>query len=115
MRSRRRRHHRVLRLIVVALLPRERNFVRAPRLRFAAADVRASAQPAPARDLRRRLRDMFNFLAAFTYLGFRLAAPPFDLSTAAIGAVFVAYLISLVTAPYTGRLVSLFRAGANSD
>jgi MFS transporter, YNFM family, putative membrane transport protein len=50
---------------------------------------------------------MFNFLAAFTYLGFRLAAPPFSLSTAAIGAVFVTYLISIVTAPFTGRLVSL--------
>jgi YNFM family putative membrane transporter len=97
-------------LAVILLLPRERSFVRG------GTTLRGSL-----RQMVRHLRNprllatfgvgfgiMFNFIAAFTYLGFRLAAPPFNLSTAAIGAVFVTYLISIVTAPFTGRLVSTF-------
>jgi YNFM family putative membrane transporter len=96
-------------LVVIALLPRERSFVHGTTLMTSL------------RQMMKHLRNprllatfgvgfgiMFNFLAAFTYLGFRLAAPPFSLSTTAIGAVFVTYLISIVTAPFTGRLVSHF-------
>lgn len=96
-------------LLVIALLPRERSFVHGTTL------------AASLRQMLKHLRNprlvatfgvgfgiMFGFLAAFTYIGFRLAAPPFSLSTAAIGAVFVTYLVSIVTAPFTGRLVSLF-------
>ncbi len=96
-------------LVVIAVLPRERSFVRGTTLKTSL------------RQMLKHLRDprlvatfgvgfgiMFNFIGAFTYLGFRLAAPPFSLSTAAIGAVFVTYLISIVTAPFTGRLVSTF-------
>ena len=35
---------------------------------------------------------MFNFIAAFTFIGFVLAAEPFSLSPAAIGLVFIVYL-----------------------
>lgn len=96
-------------LLVIALLPRERSFVHGTTL------------AASLRQMLKHLRNprlvatfgvgfgiMFGFLAAFTYIGFRLAAPPFSLSTAAIGAVFITYLVSIVTAPFTGRLVSLF-------
>ncbi len=91
------------------MLPRERNFVRATTL------------AASLRQMFRHLREprllatfavgfgiMFNFIAAFTFIGFVLAAPPFQLSATAIGLVFVVYLSSLVTTPYTGRLVARF-------
>ena len=91
------------------MLPHEKNFVRATTLR------------ASMRQMLRLLRDtrllatyavgfgiMFSFIAAFTYIGFVLADAPFLLSPAAIGLVFVVYLSSLFTTPYTGWLVSRF-------
>ncbi len=91
------------------MLPHEKNFVRATTLR------------ASMRQMLRHLRDtrllatyavgfgiMFSFIAAFTYIGFVLADAPFLLSPAAIGLVFVVYLSSLFTTPYTGWLVSRF-------
>jgi len=96
-------------IMLISLLPRERNFV-------AATTLTASL-----RQMTRHLRDprllatfcvgfgiMFNFIAAFTFIGFVLAAPPFNLSAMQIGAVFITYLISLVTTPFAGRLVRIF-------
>jgi predicted MFS family arabinose efflux permease len=94
-------------LLVIALLPRERSFVHGTTLATSLRQMLAHLRdPRLVATFGVGFGIMFNFLAAFTYLGFRLAAPPFSLSTAAIGAVFVTYLISLVTAPFTGRLVS---------
>ena len=96
-------------LVVVALLPRERSFVHGTTLATSLRQMMAHLRnPRLLATFGVGFGIMFNFLAAFTYLGFRLAAPPFSLSTAAIGAVFVTYLISLVTAPFTGKLVALF-------
>jgi YNFM family putative membrane transporter len=96
-------------LIVIALLPRERSFVHGTTLKTSLRQMLAHLRnPRLVATFGVGFGIMFNFLAAFTYLGFRLAAPPFSLSTTAIGAVFVTYLISIVTAPFTGRLVSLF-------
>ncbi len=36
---------------------------------------------------------LFNFVALFTYVGFVLAAPPFNLSPTLLGAIFVTYLV----------------------
>jgi predicted MFS family arabinose efflux permease len=95
-------------LIVIALLPRERSFVHGTTLATSLRQMMAHVRnPRLLATFGVGFGIMFNFLAAFTYLGFRLAAPPFNLSTVAIGAVFVTYLISIVTAPFTGRLVSL--------
>lgn len=96
-------------LVVIALLPRERSFVHGTTLATSLRQILAHVRnPRLLATFGVGFGIMFNFLSAFTYLGFRLAAPPFSLSTAAIGAVFVTYLISIVTAPFTGRLVSLF-------
>jgi YNFM family putative membrane transporter len=96
-------------LIVIALLPRERSFVHGTTLKTSLRQMLAHLRnPRLVATFGVGFGIMFNFLAAFTYLGFRLAAPPFSLSTTAIGAVFVTYLISIVTAPFTGRLVSHF-------
>ena len=65
---------------------------------------------------------MFSLLGTFTYINFYLAAPPFQLSTAALGLLFVVYLVGAVITPVAGRaidrlghrfaLVAAFSAGA---
>ncbi len=91
---------------VVLLLPREQRFVRAENLRRSFRQM--------LRHLRsRRLLGtfgigfgvLFSFVATFTYVNFRLAAPPFNLSTAALGAIFVTYLLSAVVTPWVGHAV----------
>lgn len=47
---------------------------------------------------------LFSIVAAFTYGNFMLAAPPYSLGPAALGAVFVVYLLGLVTTPVATRL-----------
>ncbi|HVA11832.1 MAG TPA: MFS transporter [Stellaceae bacterium] len=49
---------------------------------------------------------LFTFVTIFTFVGFRLAAPPYRLSTAALGAIFVTYLAGVVTTPLIGRGVA---------
>ncbi|MBV9521651.1 MAG: MFS transporter, partial [Alphaproteobacteria bacterium] len=44
----------------------------------------------------------------FTYVNFLLAAPPYALSTAALGSIFIVYLLGVVVTPATGRLVARF-------
>lgn len=63
-----------------------------------------------------RLRQLFllgfllmgGFVALFNYIGFRLAAAPFNLSNTLIGFLFVVYLLGIVSAGWTGRLVPRF-------
>ncbi len=51
---------------------------------------------------------LFTLVAAFTYVTFHLAGAPFRLSTAAIGNVFIVYLLGLVSTPLGGRLIDRF-------
>ena len=65
---------------------------------------------------------MTSMLGTFTYVNFYLAAPPFELSTAALGQLFAVYLVGAVVTPRAGRvidrmghrfaLVAAFAAGA---
>ena len=65
---------------------------------------------------------MFTLLSTFTYVNFYLAAPPFQLSTSALGQLFAVYLVGAVITPRAGRmidrmghrfaLVAAFTAGA---
>jgi predicted MFS family arabinose efflux permease len=48
---------------------------------------------------------LFTLVAAFTYVTFHLADPPFSLSTTAIGNVFFVYLFGLIATPLGGRLI----------
>jgi MFS family permease len=48
---------------------------------------------------------MFSLLGTFTYVNFYLAAPPFLLSTAALGLLFVVYLVGAVVTPVAGRTI----------
>lgn len=53
---------------------------------------------------------MGSFVAVFNYIGFRLAAPPFGLSSTAIGLLFTVYLLGSYSASKAGSMVD--RIGA---
>jgi YNFM family putative membrane transporter len=93
-------------IAVAVLLPRPRHFVRDP--------IRLP-------DLWRRCRASFDdvalpwlfassfllmggFVTLYNYAGFRLALPPFDLSHAAIAAIFLVYLLGGVSSTWAGGL-----------
>lgn len=93
-------------LAIGRLLPEERNFRPVP------GGIRRTLAT-----MRQLLRDrrlvmtcgigfmmLFNMVAGFTYLNFRLAAAPFGLGPAALGAVFTVYLLGLVTTAVATRL-----------
>jgi YNFM family putative membrane transporter len=48
----------------------------------------------------------FAFIAVFTYLPYRLAAPPFRLSTDAIASAYLVYVVGIVASPLAGRLAA---------
>ena len=51
---------------------------------------------------------LFTNVAMFTYVTFHLAAPPFGLSTAALGWLFVVYVIGAIVTPYAGRWIDRY-------
>lgn len=46
---------------------------------------------------------MGGFVSFYNYLGFRLVQPPFALSHAAVGAVFLLYVMGMFSSPWAGR------------
>jgi predicted MFS family arabinose efflux permease len=48
---------------------------------------------------------LFALVATFTYITFYLAAPPFGLGTAALGSLFLVYLVGVVVTPMCGRCI----------
>ena len=59
---------------------------------------------------------LFTQVAMFTYVTFHLAAPPYSLSTVALGWLFVVYLVGAVVTPFAGRWIDRYghRAGIAS-
>jgi MFS transporter, YNFM family, putative membrane transport protein len=51
---------------------------------------------------------LFNFICTFTYVSFHLAAEPYNLSSSALGAIFVVYLVGSVLTPWIGWAVTRF-------
>lgn len=94
---------------VWALLPRERKFVRSEGLL-------ASSRQMLLHFRNRQLLAtyavgfgvLFNFIATFTFVSFRLAAPPYNLSATALGFIFVVYLVGAALTPLSGWVVSRF-------
>jgi len=93
-------------IVVATKLPREKHF------------VRSDGFLASGRQMLRHLGNLqlmatcvvgfgvlFNFIAIFTYVSFRLAAPPYDFTPSLLGAVFFTYLVGAVATPWTGRVV----------
>jgi Arabinose efflux permease len=55
---------------------------------------------------------LFSLVAIFTYITFRLAAPPYSLTPAQLSWLFVVYLVGLIVTPLAG--VGISRAGSRS-
>jgi len=54
---------------------------------------------------------MGSFVTLYNYIGYRLLAPPFNLSQTAIGGIFVVYLTGVVASPWSGRMADTFGRG----
>jgi predicted MFS family arabinose efflux permease len=90
-------------IVVIALLPQERGFVRSEGLRASGAQMlRHLANPQLLATYAIGFGVLFNFIAVFTYVSFLLAAPPYGFSSTLLGAVFVTYLGGAAVAPMTG-------------
>ena len=93
---------------VLVLMPAERGFTRAASLSGSAGQMLQHF-----RDKRLVATYsigfcvLFTFITIFTFVSFHLVAPPFELSTALIGSLFVTYLAGVVTTPLVGRGVAL--------
>ncbi len=51
---------------------------------------------------------LFAFVAAFTYVSFYLAAPPFRLGPVALGSIFCVYLVGILVTPVVGHWIDRF-------
>jgi predicted MFS family arabinose efflux permease len=90
-------------LLVLALLPRERAFVRSEGLIASARQMlRHMRNPQLVATYAIGFGVLFNFIAVFTYVSFHLAAPPYSFSPTLLGAIFVTYLAGSATAPLIG-------------
>jgi MFS transporter, YNFM family, putative membrane transport protein len=93
--------------VVVALcLPREQSFVRASGLMGA---FRAMLGILRIKQLLATFMVgfavLFAFVGGFTYVNFYLAAPPFNFSAAALGSIFVVYLLGVAVSPIAGHAI----------
>ena len=92
----------------VALLPSSRHFRPRPLAWRSLLDAYAAHLADPL------LRALFiegfllmgSFIAIYNYIGYRLLAPPFALSQAAIGLVFAVYLVGVFGSPAMGELAT---------
>ena len=97
-------------LVVSALLPRERKFVRSEGVIASGKQMlRHFRNPQLLATYAVGFGVLFNFIATFTYISFRLAAAPYNLSATALGMIFVVYLVGSVLTPLVGWAVG--RAG----
>lgn len=96
-------------LAVAMLLPREHKFVRSEGLVASGKQMlRHFRNPQLLATYAVGFGVLFNFIATFTYIGFRLAAPPYNLSPSALGAIFVVYLVGSAMTPLIGMAVGRF-------
>ncbi|CAG4891916.1 MFS transporter [Paraburkholderia saeva] len=51
---------------------------------------------------------MGSFVTLYNYIGYRLLAPPYQLSQAEISSIFVVYLTGVVASPWSGRMADTF-------
>jgi MFS transporter, YNFM family, putative membrane transport protein len=94
---------------IALMLPRERKFVPSIGIMSSIVQmVRHLQNPQLVATYAVGFGTLFNFIATFTYLSFRLAAPPFNFSPTLLGAIFVTYLVGVGAAPTAGRAVGRF-------
>jgi MFS family permease len=93
-------------LLVFVALPRARHFTRSASLVAALGAVgRFVRDPVLIAIFVVGGSVLFTLVAAFTFATFYLSAPPFDLTTAALGNVFAVYLLGVVATPLSGALI----------
>jgi YNFM family putative membrane transporter len=93
-------------IAIRAWLPPGRRFTRArSNAPVAAAMLRHLRNPRLAATYAVGFCVMFTLLGTFTYVNFYLAAPPFHLSTTALGQLFAVYLVGAVITPRAGRMI----------
>lgn len=96
-------------LVIALVLPRERKFVRSEGLAASAKQMlRHFRNPQLIATYAVGFGVLFNFIATFTYISFRLALPPYALSATWLGAIFVVYLVGSALTPMTGVAVGRF-------
>ena len=100
-------------LAVRQWLPKAKNFVAAASARSVLTDIRVHLlNPRLLATFAMGFGVLFSLVGAFTYVNFYLAAPPFLLSSAALGSIFCVYLLGLVVTPLSGRFLD--RSGFRS-
>jgi YNFM family putative membrane transporter len=93
-------------IVVAAKLPKEKRFVRSDGFLASGRQMlRHLGNPQLVATCVVGFGVLFNFIAIFTYVSFRLAAPPYNFTPSLLGAVFFTYLVGAVATPWTGRVV----------
>jgi YNFM family putative membrane transporter len=96
-------------IALVIMLPHERKFVRSEGLIASGKQMLAHFRnPQLVATYAVGFGVLFNFIATFTYISFRLAAPPYNFSPTALGLIFLVYLIGSVLTPTIGIAVGRF-------
>jgi len=96
-------------LIVTLALPRERLFVRSEGFLWSVQQMLGHLRnPRLLAIYAVGFGVLFNFIAAFTYVSFHLAEPPYFFSSTALGALFATYLGGSVAVPWVGRAIIVF-------
>jgi predicted MFS family arabinose efflux permease len=94
---------------VAVLLPTERRFVRSEGLVASGKQMLAHFRNGQlVATFAVGFGVLFNFICTFTYVSFHLAAPPYNLSATALGAIFVVYLTGASLTPWIGWAISRF-------
>jgi predicted MFS family arabinose efflux permease len=95
--------------VVAVLLPRERRFVKSEGLLASGRQMLGHFRnPQLVATYAVGFGVLFNFIATFTFISFRLAAEPYGLSPTLLGLIFVTYLAGTAVTPLTGRFVGRF-------
>ncbi|RQH03684.1 MFS transporter [Paraburkholderia dinghuensis] len=97
-----------------ALLPPSRHFVPKKGLGFAhhrAALLKHFGRPGLPMLFSMGFVLMGSFVTLYNYIGYRLIAPPYNLSQSAIGAIFIVYLTGVIASPWSGRMADTFGRG----
>ncbi len=96
-------------IAVAFLLPHERRFVRSEGLLASGRQMLAHFRNGQlVATYAVGFGVLFNFICTFTYISFHLAAAPYNLSSSALGAIFVVYLVGSVLTPWIGWAVTRF-------
>jgi len=96
-------------IAVALILPREKKFVRSEGLIASGKQMLSHFRnPQLLATYAVGFGVLFNFIATFTYISFRLAAPPYNFSPTALGLIFFVYLVGSVLTPLIGMAVGRF-------